>query len=135
MRLIISEAILTENFTNANVKIGQRYDESDVYAYIQRMHRNPDDFWEGDISDRIEKYPTYVAMEVPVGQIQMDEFSIDEDDVEKYVEMYQSKGTYPPLVLGGKSLGKYTIIDGTHRANALAQSGLKSIVCFVGTKK
>ena len=65
----------------------------------------------------------------------MDEYQLDEDDVEEYIEMFKKKGFYPPIVLGKKSYGYYNIIDGTHRANALRKIGLKSIICFVGLKK
>ena len=123
-------------FTNTNVNIGDVYEESDIYQYIQKLHYKRDyDFWEGDLGERIEKYSYYVVKEIPIEDIEMDEYQLDEDDVEEYIEMCKEKGFYPPIVLGKKSYGYYNIIDGTHRANALRKIGLESIICFVGLKK
>lgn len=123
-------------FTNKNVNVGDVYEESDIYQYIQKLHWKRDyDFWEGDLGDRIEKFPYYVVKEVSIQDIGMDEYQLDEDDVEEYIEMFNKRGSYPPIVLGKKSYGYYNIIDGTHRANALRLIGLKSIICFVGIKK
>ena len=41
-------------FTNTNVNIGDVYEESDIYQYIQKLHYKRDyDFWEGDLGERI----------------------------------------------------------------------------------
>lgn len=125
-----------EIYTNKNVNVGDVYEESDIYQYIQKLHYKRDyDFWEGDLGDRIEKYPYYIVKEVSIQDIGMDEYQLDEDDMVEYIEMFNEKGSYPPIVLGKKSHGYYNIIDGTHRANALREIGLKSIICFVGMKK
>lgn len=123
-------------FTNTNVNIGDVYEESDIYQYIQKLHYKRDyDFWEGDLGERIEKYPYYVVKEISIKDIEMDEYQLDEDDMEEYIEMFKERGSYPPIVLGKKSYGYHNIIDGTHRANALREIGLESIICFVGLKK
>lgn len=128
---------LFENFnydyTNKNVTIGDVYSENDIYPYIQKLHRNEDDFYDGDIGDRIEEFPKYKVAEIPIDKINMDEYELDDDYVEEYVEKYEELGTYPPIVLGEYEYNwGYNIIDGTHRANALKDAGLKSIICFVG---
>jgi hypothetical protein len=63
----------------------------------------------------------------------MDEYELDDDYVDDYIEMYKKSGTYPPIVLGyyDNNWG-YDIIDGTHRANVLRKLGVKSIISFVG---
>jgi ParB-like chromosome segregation protein Spo0J len=38
---------------------------------------------------------------------------------------------YPPIVLNKD----YSIIDGTHRINALDDLGYKTVIAFVGVKK
>jgi hypothetical protein len=124
------------NYTNTNVNIGDIYEESDIYQYIQKLHYKRDyDFWEGDLGERIEKFPYYVVKEIPVKDIEMDEYQLDDDDMEEYIEMFKERGSYPPIVLGKKSYGYYNIIDGTHRANALRELGFDKIICFVGKKK
>ena len=129
---VISESI----YSNNNINIGDIYEESDIYTYVQKLHhKRKEDFWEGDLGERIEKYPFYIVKEIPIEQIEMDEFQVDDDDVEEYVELFKKLNSYPPIVLTKKQYGYYYIIDGTHRANALRKLGLKSIICFVGKKK
>jgi hypothetical protein len=129
----LNEQKLTESFTDKNVNIGDVYSESDVYPYIQKLHRNEDDFYDGDIGERIERFPKYVVSDIPINKINMDEYELDDDYVDDYVEMYKKSGTYPPIVLGyyDNNWG-YDIIDGTHRENALRKLGVKSIISFVG---
>ncbi len=130
------EAHIGREFKNDGVAIGDVYEESDIYEYVRKLHyKRSEDFWEGDLGERIERFPYYKVMEIPIGDIEMDEYQLDEDDMEEYVDMYRERGTYPPIVLGKKQYGYYNIIDGTHRANALKEIGLESIVCFVGKKK
>lgn len=129
----LNEQKINENFTNKNINIDEVYSESDVYTYIQKLHRNEEDFYDGDIVERIEKFPKYIVADIPINKINMDEYQLDDDYVNDYVEMYKQMGTYPPIVLGyyDNSWG-YDIIDGTHRANALRKLGIKSIISFVG---
>lgn len=137
IRRILREEISNQTiYTNNNVTIGDIYDESDIYTYIQKLHhKRSEDFWEGDLGDRIEKYPYYIVKEIPISDIELDEFYVDEDDVEEYVDMFIKRQSYPPIVIGKKHMGYHSIIDGTHRANALKELGFNSIICFVGTKK
>jgi hypothetical protein len=132
IRKILREEI---NYTNDSVTIGDVYKESDIYSYIQKLHYKRDyDFWDGDLGERIEKFPYYVVQEIPIENIELDEYQTDEDDIEEYIEMFNKKGSYPLIVLGEKLYGNYNIIDGTHRANALKELGFNKIICFVGKK-
>jgi hypothetical protein len=129
---VISEGM----YSNNDINIGDTYEESDIYTYVQKLHhKREEDFWEGNLGERIEKYPFYIVKEIPIEQIEMDEFEIDEDDVEEYVELFKKLNSYPPIVLTKKQYGYYYIIDGAHRANALRELGLKSIISFVGKNK
>lgn len=127
---------INENYTNDSIKVGDIYHEHDVYNYIEKIHRNEEDFYEGDISKRIERFPNYQVVNVPIDKICMDEYSLDDDIVNDYIDKYNEIGTYPPIVLGYyDSNWGYNIIDGTHRANALKELGFKSIIAFVGLNK
>ena len=129
---VISEGM----YSNNDINIGDTYEESDIYTYVQKLHhKREEDFWEGNLGERIEKYPFYIVKEIPIEQIEMDEFEIDEDDVEEYVELFKKLNSYPPIVLTKKQYGYYYIIDGAHRANALRELGLKYIISFVGKNK
>ena len=55
-----------------------------------------------------------------------------DDFIEEYKEKYQVKGNYPPIVLDKVHYGRYTIIDGTHRVNALHQLGEEKVLAWVG---
>jgi hypothetical protein len=122
---------LNEQYSSNNIKIGEIYDEADVYGYTQRIHHTKDDFIDGDLGERIEKYKRYIVKEVNISDIEIDEFYIDEDLVEEYKEKILKFNTYPPIVLN-KDL---SIIDGTHRINALNELGYEKVVAFVGLKK
>jgi len=108
------------------------YSDIDVYSLVQRIHHTYDDFIDGDLGDRIEKYSEYELKEIPLADLNLDEWYIDEDMVDEYVEKFQEFKEYPPIVVGKDRLNKYTIIDGIHWANALSELGLKSIKAFVG---
>lgn len=121
-------------YTNKNINIGDIYDESDIYNYVSRLH-NEDDFIDGDLGDRIEKYPNYKVMEISLDKINTDEYMLDDDLVDDYLELYKKTDIYPPIVLGKLEYGKYNIIDGTQRSNALIKNGNEKIIAFVGLKK
>ena len=122
---------LNEQYSSNNIKIGEIYDEADVYGYSQRIHHTEDDFIDGDLGERIEKYKKYIVKEVYISDIEIDEFYIYDDLVEEYKEKILKFNTYPPIVLN-KDL---SIIDGTHRVNALNELGYEKVVAFVGLKK
>jgi hypothetical protein len=122
---------LNERYSSDNIKIGEVYDEADVYSYTQRIHHTYDDFIDGDLGDRIEKYKKYIVKEVNISDIEIDEFYIDDNLVDEYKEKIMKSNTYPPIVLNND----YTIIDGTHRVNALNELGYKTVTAFVGLKK
>lgn len=136
IRKLIREQLksINENYTNKSVNIGDIYSESDVYSYIQNMHRNEEDFYDGDIGERIENFPKYQVAVIPIDKIMLEEYELDDFYLKKYIEKYKEIGSYPPIVLGyyDGHWGHYDIIDGNHRANALERIGLKEIVCFVG---
>lgn len=121
---------LNERYSTDNIKIGEVYDEADVYSYTQRIHHTYSDFIDGDIGHRIEKYKKYVIKEVNISDIEIDEFYIDGDLVDEYKEEIKRLNTYPPIILNRD----YSIIDGTHRVNALNELGYKTVVAFVGMK-
>lgn len=131
----LNEGVSRPKYTNSNVEVGQVFDSDDIYSYVNRIHRQDDDFYDGDLGKRIESFRRYKVVQVPIEDISIDEYQLDEDLVDEYVDMYKQNETYPPIVLGGKISGKYNIIDGTHRANALKKKGEQSIVCFVGFRK
>lgn len=121
--------VLEHRMYSDKIVIGDVYPEEDVYIFTQKIHHTPEDFFDGDLGDRIEQYEEYIVKEVNISDIQnLDEFQLDEDLVEEYTEILKKNDTYPPIVLDEE----YNIIDGTHRANALNDLGKKKIIAFVG---
>lgn len=121
---------LDEQFLNKKITIGKIYDEADVYGYTQRIHHTYDDFIDGDLGDRIESYEEYIVKEVNISDIDIDEFYVDDSLVDEYKEKIRKNGHYPPVVLNSD----YSIIDGTHRINALNELGIKTVIAFVGVE-
>lgn len=127
--------LLLENMTDdiTNVSIGTILSSDDVYSYCQKLHRNEEDFWDGDIGERIEKFSKYQVVEIPLDKIVTDEYDLDDDKVQEYVDKFKESSNYPPIVLGYyDNRWGYDIIDGNHRANALKELGIVNVKCFVG---
>lgn len=144
---IFEELSRKEEYLNlcwTNAKIGDVLSESDIYNYVQELHRNEEDFYDGDLGERIGQFDKYVLTEVKIESIDIEEFELDEDYMNDYIDMYKSSNNYPPIVLdgdlgvssgrwrNGKYVNLYTIIDGNHRANALSKIGIKNIKAWVG---
>lgn len=113
---------------------GKSYDESNIYRYVQKLHRNKEDFYDGNLGERLGKYKMYQLLEIPINKIKIDQWQIDDDKVSEYVSLYEKNKKYPPIVLKPIRGGSYEIIDGTHRVNALDELGYKYVDAYVGIK-
>jgi hypothetical protein len=120
---------LFEQYNNIlNHTLDDIVDESDIYQYVESLHHTSDDFIDGDLGNRIEWYPQYKLVEVPLSSLDLDEFYFDDTEVDRFKKMFTESGKYPPIVISHD----YSIIDGTHRANALDQLGKESVLAFIG---
>lgn len=107
--------------------------ESDVYQYVQKIHNNYDDFIDGDLGERIGRFSKYKVVLIDIDKINTDEYYLDDDMMDDYIDKYENNKSYPPIVLGYyDSRWGYNIIDGNHRVNALKSIGVKKIKCLVG---
>lgn len=105
--------------------------EWEVYMMVQQLHYNNEDFYDGDLGKRIEKYEEYKLMYIPIDKIDL-EFYTDEERVEEIQQqIINSNGKYPPIVLSHK----LRLIDGTHRTEALNNLGETRVLSYVGIKK
>jgi hypothetical protein len=115
-----------------NAKIGDILSNYDIYMYVEylteRAGKYEECFGEGDLGDRLNEYDKYILKKIKISDIDLEEWQIDEDDIELYKDMYLTNKDYPPIVVD-KNL---SIIDGTHRANAIFNVGEKTILAFVG---
>ena len=111
----------------------QTVDSNHIYALAKQIHRNYDDFGEGDLSDRIFWFDQYKLTNLPLSKLDLDEWDVDQDLVADHVaEIMKSKDTMPPIVFDPF---ENSIIDGTHRANAYAKLGYDTIPAYVGSVK
>lgn len=115
---------LFEDF-NLNDKIPS----NEVIDHVMSIHSNVEDFDEGDLLERILRHDYYEYKIMNIEDIDgYDDFQIDYDVVDEYIEMYENgKTDYPPIVLDDNNY----IIDGTHRINALIEMGIKTIKALV----
>ena len=106
---------------------------SQIFASVQKIHRDLNDFSEGDLGDRIYWFDDYKLVNLPISKINLDEYWVDEDYVEDYMNhIADSKKTMPPIVFDPIA---GSIIDGIHRATAYSRLGNQTIPAYVGNKK
>jgi hypothetical protein len=116
-----------------NPKMDETVDAHTIYSDVQSGHREPDDFIDGDIGDRIYWFDDYKLTSLPLSNLNLDEHYVDEDLVDDYIEhIKDSPKTMPPIVYD--PIAK-SIIDGIHRANAYANLGYDTIPAYVGLTK
>ena len=108
-------------------------DPSTIFNQVKEIHREFRDIEEGDLPDRIYWFDEYKTSLIPLSQIDLNEFEVDEDLVEDYIEYIKdSPKTMPPIVYDPVA---GSVIDGMHRANAYARLGYDSIPAYVGLTK
>jgi hypothetical protein len=112
-----------------SAKVGDILSEDIIYQYVQILHGN-DDFIDGDLGERIEKYDNYQLVEVDIDKLNIDEYYLFDDLVDDYIEEYNKRVSYPPPVV----TYNYKLIDGNHRSNALNKIGFNKIKVFRGLK-
>lgn len=113
--------------------IVESVDAHTIYSIVQSGHREPMDFIEGDIGDRIYWFDDYKKTSLPLSNLNLDEHYVDDDLVDDYVELIKSSpNTMPPIVFDPIA---NSIIDGIHRANAYAKLGYDAIPAYVGLTK
>jgi hypothetical protein len=105
--------------------------EHEIYSSVQSSHHTKEDFIDGDLGDRIEEYPFYHLKQIDIRDLNANEWLVDEDIVDDYVNDIESKGilNMPPLVISDKG----SIIDGIHRLNSLLKVGITNFKCYVGS--
>lgn len=126
-----------------NAKIGDIFQNEVVYMYVEylvthgsQMQDYEDSFGEGDLGERLDNFPRYKFMEIPLDEIDLREFMLDTDVADEYAMKYKETGYYPPLVVEPKDRieNTYRIIDGNQRGNGLKRAGEKTVLAFVGMK-
>ncbi len=110
-----------------NAKIGDLLPEEEIYHYVVYLHRDYDDFVDGDLAERIQKYQRYELRNLDIQDV---EAPWAVGDPTEFMEMFEKTGTYPPIIVDHT----YEIIDGQHRYEALKELGASHILAWVGTR-
>jgi hypothetical protein len=100
-----------------------------MYNYVKGLHSYEQDLEEGDLGERLWKYPIYVLKNVPTKRINAP-WQTDSEIVRNYLAEFKQKQNYPPIVL----TAGLTVIDGMHRYEALVAAGVDKILAYVGKK-
>ena len=100
----------------------------EVYTQVQKLHRNYDDFVDGDLGSRLDEYDYYELKEIPISDLDLEEWDVRDNLVADNIKKMKENPNYPPIVVGDDM----SIIDGIHRANALNELGYKTIKAYVG---
>lgn len=101
----------------------------DVVNHVREIHSREEDFYEGDLVERIKRFGYYEFKEVSISQLDRGSYYIDEDLVEEYAE--KPKETTPAIVLGDVYGGQHDVVDGNHRVESYALKGYEKIWAYV----
>ncbi len=63
---------------------------------VMKIHPLEEDFHEGDLLHRIDRFSTYRKQMIPIDSLILDEFDIDEDHVDDIVNAIKSGEEIPP---------------------------------------
>lgn len=110
-------------------ELGEIVSDWDIVQKVKKIHYRRQDFEDGDIRERIEKFDLYILKEIPLDQIEKVWTYIDDDLVEEYME--EDSKTMPPIVLGEYWKGKYEIVDGGHRVETKREKEEETIFAYV----
>jgi ParB-like chromosome segregation protein Spo0J len=100
---------------------------------VINSHHTPEDFSEGDIQERMDQFDYYHLVEINLNRLDREEFHVDDDLVEDYVEKIKNEGVenMPPMLISNND----EIIDGIHRLNALLDCGYEKFPVYIGSEK
>ena len=98
----------------------------EIKELVKHLHVRPEDFIEGDLIHRIERFQTYVLKRLPTSSLNSYEWEFNDALANEYANMDTE---IPPIVYDPLAR---PIIDGTHRVRASEIRGDKTILAYVG---
>lgn len=99
----------------------------DLSQLVQEFHHTPEDFYDGNLEQRIDSYGEFQLQVIPTGSLDAEEWLSYDERVDAYSVMTSDA---PPIIVD--HIG--SIIDGTHRLKAAIARGEKTIRAYVGTE-
>ena len=106
--------------------------ENILYSITEKAHREYDDFVEGELTKRIEKFPFYnLISDFDIKNLDLNEWNIIDKLVIEYSDSISRYGieNMPPILISDNN----SIIDGIHRLNSLKKLGYSKVPVFQGT--
>lgn len=100
----------------------EKISAKELLKHAKEWHQNPAEF--DELSHNILSYKTYNLRRVPLDDLGLDNYTVDDDKITDYAERTTEA---PPIIVGQWGL----IIDGNHRANAAAKRGEEDILAYV----
>ena len=101
----------------------------DLIDLAREIHHTPEDFEEGDISDRISNHWIWVLKEIDIKDIPEQPYRIESSRADKIaVEMSSNSNIYPPIIYDTEL---EDVIDGNHRLAAAKMLGFDHISAYV----
>ena len=117
-----------------NILENKKVNPDFIHSHVYEIHGRPEDWGEGDLSDRIYNYEYYdVKNNIPLSKVDLEEWDVDDDYVDEIKSEIEKTNNYEPIVVGEEEgVTMFTIIDGIHRLNALNQLGYKNFKGYIG---
>lgn len=119
-----------------NINELTRYpNEVDTQFIILMVEAMDHNLAHGDLLHRISRFDAYVLENVSINELSLGEFVADPENdnyVKHLAARIKKESNYPPIVYDSIT---DSIIDGNHRANAVALLGHKTVRAYVGLEE
>jgi hypothetical protein len=102
-------------------------DSHEVLGMVASIHQREEDLWEGNLAHRLDKFTHYVVGTIPLLDIDLTEWGLDEHLVGEFAE--KPSETCPLIVYDAVDR---SMIDGIHRSNAAAKRGESEVKALIG---
>jgi hypothetical protein len=103
----------------------------EVLDSVMRLDANKE-YLDETVKQQILSFPMYKLDEVPMATFDTNEREVDDELVNKYMDMIKFNPDYPPIIYDPE---KNSIIDGMHRVKALEKLGYDIVRAYVGKRK
>lgn len=114
---------------HARLALGSLIDAGDLQRVVIKLHRCPQDLDEGDLLHRVAKFDRYVLQELPLANIDLTEWQVDDALVDEYARRLATEPDHSPVIYDTVAP---SMIDGIHRANARHRRGHQTVRAWVG---
>lgn len=110
-------------------EVEHRLREFEAIELVEDNHFNKEDLYDGDLLERVSHSSPYELKKININDIDLEEWNSDKELIEEYMEEIDMEIESMPIPLISKYM---SIIDGTHRLNALEQLGYEKVWVYIG---